>query len=152
MSYPGYPQNQDQIVWNPYTQRYEYVPRNNGQNNGQGWNTMPPAQPAPQQAPAPQDGLPTINRVMWGQGMEAAKSVPLAPNENVMILDSESARFYIAKAGPDGKPRPLEAFRYEREKETASGGDFVTRKEFDELKASLASLTAPQQHEEKDGE
>lgn len=101
---------------------------------------------------APADGgLPTINRVLWAQGMEAAKSVQLNPNETVMILDSESDHFYIAKAGQDGKPKPLESFSYSRDESTASP-DFVTRKEFDELKASLEALKAPQTPIEKEGE
>jgi len=99
------------------------------------------------------NGLPTIHRVVWGQGMEAAKSVQLNPNETVMILDSESDHFYIAKAGADGKPKPLESFSYTRD-ESVSGtnADFVTRKEFDELKASLDALRGTQSAEVKEGE
>jgi hypothetical protein len=144
-------------AWNPYGGQYGY---NNGYggyipvvpNVAQGTPQMTP-QYVPQPQPVPvQQGLPTFNRVVWSQGFEAAKSVPLSPGETVMILDSEGDKFYIASAGQDGRPKPLQSFRYEKDEATGTTADFVTRKEFDELKAAIASMKTPQATEETDGE
>lgn len=133
-----------------------------GYNNGYGGYSplvltpvqpmQPQPQPAPQQQQAQQQpGLPTFNRTVWAQGYEAAKSIPLSPGESVMILDSEADRFYIASAGQDGRPKPLRAFRFVKEDDPGQNADFVTRKEFDELKAALEALQAPQNAERDDG-
>ena len=147
-------------AWNPYggqsAGQYGY---NNGYggyapvmpNMAQGTPGMPQPQYAPQPQPV-QQGLPTFNRVVWSQGFEAAKSVPLSPGETVMILDSEGDKFYIASAGQDGRPKPLQSFRYEKDEATGTTADFVTRKEFDELKAAIASMKTPQATEAEEGE
>jgi hypothetical protein len=69
-----------------------------------------------------------------------------------MLLDAENSVFYLKSADASGMPLPLRIFDY-KERQSASVGDFkaptsdfsglddkfVTRKEFDELKASIAS-------------
>lgn len=142
--------------WNPYGGQYGY---NNGYggyspvmpNMAQGTQQIPPTQYAPQPQPV-QQGLPTFNRVVWSQGFEAAKSVPLSPGETVMILDSEGDKFYIASAGQDGRPKPLQSFRYEKDEAPGQPDYIVTRKEFDELKEAVAALRASQTAEAEEGE
>lgn len=142
-------------AWNPYAGQYGY---NNGYggyapvvpNTAYGTPQMPP-QYVPQPQPV-QQGLPTFNRVVWSQGFEAAKSVPLSPGETVMILDSEGDKFYIASAGQDGRPKPLQSFRYEKDEAPGQPDYIVTRKEFDELKEAVAALKASQPAEETEGE
>lgn len=145
-------------AWNPYAGQYGY---NNGYggyipvvpNVAQGTPQMSQPQYIPQPQPVPvQQGLPTFNRVVWSQGFEAAKSVPLSPGETVMILDSEGDKFYIASAGQDGRPKPLQSFRYEKDEAAGQPDYIVTRKEFDELKEAVADLMASQTAEAKEGE
>ena len=102
----------------------------------------------PMQAQQPNNGL------IWVQGESGAKSYLVAPNTTVMLMDSEGERFYLKSADASGMPLPLRIFDY-KERTTAAqqafGGsvaaesvnfdNFVTRKEFDELKASIASQT-----------
>ena len=100
----------------------------------------------PMQVQQPNNGL------IWVQGESGAKSYLVAPNATVMLMDSEGERFYLKSADASGMPLPLRIFDY-KERTTAAqqafGGsvaaesvnldNFVTRKEFDELKASIAS-------------
>lgn len=111
-----------------------------------------PSMPSqPMQAQQPNNGL------IWVQGESGAKSYLVAPNATVMLMDSEGERFYLKSADASGMPLPLRIFDY-KERTTAAqqafGGsvaaesvnfdNFVTRKEFDELKASIASQPTAQ--------
>lgn len=103
-----------------------------------------PSQPMPVQQPN--------NGLIWVQGESGAKSYLVAPNATVMLMDSEGERFYLKSADASGMPLPLRIFDY-KERTTATqqafGGsvatecvnfdNFVTRKEFNELKASITS-------------
>ena len=91
------------------------------------------------------------NGLIWVQGESGAKSYLVAPNATVMLMDSEGERFYLKSADASGMPLPLRIFDY-KERTTATqqafGGsvaaetvnldNFVTRKEFEELRASIA--------------
>jgi hypothetical protein len=92
------------------------------------------------------------NSLIWVQGEAGAKSYLVAPNATVMLMDSEGDRFYLKSADASGMPLPLRIFDYKERSATprqvagssASGeqidfGKFVTREEFDELKASIVS-------------
>lgn len=137
----AYPQNQN---WNHW---------NSGPWNNYTTTVYPPIVPNQQPVvPAPQEGLPTIHRVVWVQGREAAKSIQLSPNENVMALDSESDHFYLLRAGQDGKPLPFEVFSFTRDETATANPDYVTRQEFDDLKASLDALRQPPAAPKEEGE
>lgn len=111
-------------------------------NNAQMQNPVT-SQPMPSQAqPA--------NSLIWVQGESGAKSYLVAPNATVMLMDSEGERFYLKSADASGMPLPLRIFDYKERsvmpQQVASGsvgaeqfdpGKFVTREEFDELKASI---------------
>lgn len=108
--------------------------------------TSQPIPSQPMQVQQPNNGL------IWVQGESGAKSYLVAPNATVMLMDSEGERFYLKSADASGMPLPLRIFDY-KERTTAAqqsfGGsvaaesvnfdNFVTREEFDELKASIAS-------------
>ena len=104
-----------------------------------------PSQPMQQQS----------SQIIWVSGEAGAKSYLVAPGNTVMLLDAENSVFYLKSADASGMPLPLRIFDY-KERTTmaqqAFGGsvtaeslnldNFVTRKEFDELKASIASQPA----------
>ena len=109
-----------------------------------------PSQPM-QAQPAQQS-----SQIIWVSGEAGAKSYLVAPGNTVMLLDAENSVFYLKSADASGMPLPLRIFDY-KERTTAAqqafGGsmaaetvnldNFVTRKEFDELKASIASQPTP---------
>lgn len=92
------------------------------------------------------------SQIIWVSGEAGAKSYLVAPGNTVMLLDAENSVFYLKSADASGMPLPLRIFDYKERTTTAQqafGGsvtaeslnldNFVTRKEFDELKASIAS-------------
>ena len=100
--------------------------------------------------PVPSQTQPA-NSLIWVQGEAGAKSYLVAPNATVMLMDSEGERFYLKSADASGMPLPLRIFDYKERsvmpQQVAGGsvsaeqidlGRFVTREEFDELKASIS--------------
>ena len=96
------------------------------------------------------------SQIIWVSGEAGAKSYLVAPGNTVMLLDAENSVFYLKSADTSGMPLPLRIFDYKERTTTAQqafGGsvaaetvnldNFVTRKEFDELKASIASQPTP---------
>lgn len=77
--------------------------------------------------------------IVWVQGEAGAKSYLVAPNQTVLLMDSEEQRFYIKTSDPSGIPMPLRSFKYEELSAApqAETGSFVTRKEFNELISRL---------------
>ena len=62
-------------------------------------------QNVPQQQAQPQN-----NGIIWVQGEQAAKGYPVAPNQSVLLMDSEQSAFYIKSADNAGMPQPLRIF------------------------------------------
>ena len=89
------------------------------------------------------------NGLIWVQGEAGAKSYLVAPGNTVMLMDSESERFYIKSADASGMPLPLRVFAYQEltqqgiqapvVAEQANPNNFITREEFEQR---IASLTA----------
>lgn len=109
-------------------------------------------QPSMPQQPMQQQS----SQIIWVSGEAGAKSYLVAPGNTVMLLDAENSVFYLKSADASGMPLPLRIFDYKERTTTAQqafGGsvtaesvnldNFVTRKEFDELKASIASQPTP---------
>ena len=105
-----------------------------------------PSQPMQQQS----------SQIIWVSGEAGAKSYLVAPGNTVMLLDAENSVFYLKSADASGMPLPLRIFDYKERTTTAQQAfgasvtaesvnldNFVTRKEFDELKASIASQPTP---------
>jgi hypothetical protein len=105
-----------------------------------------PSQPMQQQS----------SQIIWVSGEAGAKSYLVAPGNTVMLLDAENPVCYLKSADASGMPLPLRIFDYKERTAAAQqafGGsvtadslnldNFVTRKEFDELKASIASQPTP---------
>ena len=90
---------------------------------------------------------------VWIQGGEAgAKSYLVAPGETVMLMDAENPVFFLKSADASGMPMPLRVFEYKERTETPSQAfsapvtaqnvnldNFVTREEFEQRMASMAS-------------
>lgn len=90
--------------------------------------------------------------LIWVQGEAGAKSYIVAPGNTVMLMDSEGERFYLKAADASGMPMPLRIFDYkERLNATTSDfktptsdfseldGKYITREEFEQRMASMAS-------------
>lgn len=102
----------------------------------------------PQMAPAQQ-----VNQgLLWVSGEVGAKSYLVAPNSTVLLMDSDSSRFYLKSADNAGMPS-LRIFEY---KEVTSApqnapqasnldektldGKYVTREEYEGLKRQYQSI------------
>ena len=109
---------------------------------------QPPTTP-PTTQPMAQQGN---NGLIWVQGEAGAKSYLVAPGNTVMLMDSEGERFYLKSADSSGMPMPLRVFEYKERTETPSKAasspvtaqsvnldNFVTREEFEQRMASMAS-------------
>lgn len=95
---------------------------------------------------------PTQNGIIWVQGEPGAKSYLVAPNTTVLLMDSESQRFYLKSSDSSGMPMPLRIFEYTEKtpnsaqiqpktSETIDSMDYVTKREFEAFKAEIqASL------------
>ena len=90
--------------------------------------------------------------LIWVQGEAGAKSFLVAPGNTVMLMDSEGERFYLKSADASGMPMPLRIFEYKERTEASSPAfstpvtaqnvnldNFVTREEFEQRMASMAS-------------
>nr|DAE74823.1 MAG TPA: hypothetical protein [Caudoviricetes sp.] len=92
----------------------------------------------------PQQSAPII----WVQGEEGAKAYMVAAGNSVLLMDSENSVFYIKSTDASGMPQPLRIFDYtERGKQAPQKTEtvddkFVTRAEFDALRARFDALTA----------
>lgn len=83
------------------------------------------------------------NGITWVQGIEGAKAFQLAPNSNVMLLDSEvDGRFYIKVADNIGMCN-LRVFEYKEITNTPKAennidmSQYVTRNELTEILNSM---------------
>jgi hypothetical protein len=78
------------------------------------------------------------NGINWVQGMEGAKAYQLAPNSNIILLDSEQDRFYIKTADNIGMCT-LRVFDFKEVTDsptqpvpTVDMSDYVTKQELQE--------------------
>lgn len=123
---PNYPYALPQTYTPYYPQQYNYVPQ-------------------PQQQPQQQS---TNSGLIWVQGESGAKSYLVAPGNTVLLMDSESQKFYIKSADASGMPMPLRIFEYAEIKpqnasqkhESSSGIDMSSYVTKNELEQKLAEL------------
>lgn len=108
----------------------------------------------PMQAQQAQPNAPTMpqassNSIIWVQGEEGAKAYLVAPNNTVVLWDSENPTIYLKSADASGIPsmRVLDwTERSATSKVTLpsvleqNADKFVTREEFDALKAQLEAM------------
>lgn len=101
-----------------------------------------------------QQTQPQLNQgILWVQGEAGAKSYLVAPNATVLLMDSESQRFYLKSTDGSGIPS-LRVFEYSEvspnntQVAIATPDKYVTREEYqslsnkyDEILAKLNSFT-----------
>lgn len=86
---------------------------------------------------------PQSTGIVWVQGEAGAKAYPVAAGNSMLLMDSESERFYIKSTDVSGMPMPLRTFSYKEsleadgEKKSVDMSNYITR---DELEARLSSL------------
>lgn len=88
------------------------------------------------------------NSLIWVQGIESAKSYMVAPNTTVLLMDSESQRFYLKSSDASGMPMPLRVFEYTETTQKAQKPDapavdlsgFATKAEFDAFRDEINGL------------
>lgn len=102
----------------------------------------------PQMVPQPQ-----VNQgLLWVSGEVGAKSYLVAPNSTVLLMDSDSSRFYLKSADNAGMPS-LRIFEYKEVTnapttsvnatnfdENVLNDKFVTREEYEGLKKQYESI------------
>lgn len=134
---------------------YNYFPATYQPNYYGGmYNPQPqiPQIPTPAQQPQPQPQVQAPQQqtnpgVNWVQGEAGARSWLVAPNTSVLLMDSESNRFYLKSSDASGMPLPLRIFEYEEKTGKPQGQapieqpseEYVTKREFDEFKTTLKS-------------
>lgn len=101
----------------------------------------------------PQPQTQQINQgLLWVQGEAGAKSYLVAPNSTVLLMDSESSRFYLKSTDGAGMPS-LRIFEYKEVLNTPSNSlqgqysnekdlddKYVTREEYDGLKRQYETI------------
>ena len=112
------------------------------------------AMPQIQQNVPQQQTQPQNNGIIWVQGEQAAKGYPVAPNQSVLLMDSEQSAFYIKSADNAGMPQPLRIFDYSERNTNPVPAQhpeqsFVTHLEFDEKLEELKSMIKTTTKEKK---
>lgn len=125
-----YAQQRANLIQSSYTQPQ--------QNNNWNQNNMQQAQP-------PQ----TNQGIIWVQGEAAARSYLVAPNSTVLLMDSETSRFYLKSANNAGMPS-MQIFEYSEVTQNAPqalqstsedlDSKYVTREEYSRLQAKYAEI------------
>lgn len=102
----------------------------------------------------------TNDGIIWVQGESGAKSFLVAPNKSVLLMDSESQKFYIKTSDASGMPLPLRIFEYTEKKaavEQIKTEEYVTREEYqnligkiEELEKSMKKPTRAKKEEENE--
>ena len=99
----------------------------------------------PQPVPQPQQNN---NGILWVSGEVGAKSYLVAPGTSVLLMDSESEKFFIKSTDVSGMPQPLRTFEYHEvgaqvpPKQPVQNMDskYVTRQEYDDLKGKYEAI------------
>lgn len=127
-----YAQQRANIIQSSYTQPQ--------QNNNWNQNNMQQAQAQPPQ---------TNQGIIWVQGEAAARSYLVAPNSTVLLMDSETSRFYLKSANNAGMPS-MQIFEYSEVTQNAPQAaqsvpnnlddKYVTREEYSRLQAQYTEI------------
>lgn len=152
MAYPNYYQG-------GYYPQYQNgaVPDMLNQYKGQ-YQQMPMQQNIPtqqMQMPIPPTSQKPSNELIWVQGLEGAKGYLVAPNNTVVLWDTENPVIYVKSADASGIPSMRVLDFTERNTDASNspknapkthectcGDKFATKEQINDLKAKLDDLTA----------
>ena len=94
----------------------------------------------------PQATMQQPNGINWVQGEAGAKSYALAPNQSILLVDSEKDVFYVKTTDSSGMPLPLRIFDFKERTVTPNktennqpAPDYITRKEFEKRLAEITN-------------
>ena len=100
------------------------------------------------------------NGLIWVQGETGAKSYLVAPNTTVMLMDSESQRFFLKSSDASGMPQPLRIFEYHETtqnalktppaEQTVDYSSFATKAEFEAFRNEIDGILKNISKEMKD--
>ena len=88
----------------------------------------------------PQQG--NISVAFINNGIHGAQQFTVGAGNTVIIFDTDHKQFFIKEVGLNGFPKPLRVCTYE-EQVQQDGNEFVTKKEFDELKKFIKDRLSP---------
>lgn len=122
---------------------------NNGLNNNLFGSNMGYIPPMPNINPQ-QPQITTQNNLNWVQGEAGARAWLVAPNNTILLMDSENQRFYIKSADNAGMPS-MRVFEYteignQTPNNTTINAEYATKEDIAALNAridALGSLEAP---------
>lgn len=127
-----YAQQRANLIQSSYTQPQQ---NNNNWNQNNMQQTVQPPQ--------------TNQGILWVQGEAAARSYLVVPNSTVLLMDSETNRFYLKSANNAGMPS-MQIFEYSEVTQNtpqATQSDiknldskYVTREEYSQLQAQYADI------------
>ena len=100
--------------------------------------------------------------IVWTMGLESAKAYPLYPGRTLMLMDSESPRFFIKTVDNNGYAT-LKAYTFQEEAiatpmpTNSSGSEFVTKEQLsaavdgllEEIKKLVTTTTSTEVEVEK---
>ena len=83
-----------------------------------------------------------LGAINWVQGEAGARSIPVAPGQKALLMDSERNVFYVKSSDVSGMPLPLRTFEYKEiiESETSSAPAQNTYVTHEELEQALSEL------------
>ena len=121
----------------PYQDQLNQLRSNPMQMQGQSFQQPFPAQPQFPMQPPRQDQ----NGLIWVQGEAGAKSWFVNPGATVLLMDSESMRFYLKSADMNGVPA-MRTFEYNevgapKPQEAPQAANFVTVDAFNEFREDV---------------
>lgn len=137
------------MQYQPINYGYQPMPQPYADRLAQLQNQYQQTVNVPQMVPTPMSGAnQQVNQgLLWVSGEVGAKSYLVAPNSTVLLMDSDSSRFYLKSADNAGMPS-LRIFEYSEVTNTPTtpvnapnredinlDDKYVTRSEYDSLKS-----------------
>ena len=87
--------------------------------------------------------------IVWTMGLESAKAYPISPGRTILLMDSESPRFFIKTVDMNGYAS-LKAYTFQEEEAAVNNpaaAEYVTKSQLEE--AIAAAITQIRTTEEK---
>lgn len=81
-------------------------------------------------------------------GLQGAQSYTVGAGNTVFMMDFDHKQFFVKETSPNGFPAPLRTFEFKETTPQRTDGQYVTKKEFDELRQLL--MQAVQNNEVKE--